>query len=192
MKHPIRRSRNAGGFTLIEILVAIVILSIGLLGVAALQVASLRESKNSLQSSQAMALAYSLADAIRANPAGAVYYKLAAGTAADSGAPPPCSTASKPTPCSAQDTATVDLRNWYKAVIGSGLPDAAVRVECPPTTDPNACSNVGAVHNITVFWYANRDKNVENDAAKGAYDCGTAGGVSNANARTCVVVGVQP
>ena len=56
------------GFTLLEILIALVILSIGLLGIAALQGVGLRSSHGAYLSSQAGLLAYDIADRIRANP----------------------------------------------------------------------------------------------------------------------------
>jgi type IV pilus assembly protein PilV len=59
-------ARNAG-FTLIEVLVALVVLSMGLLGVAALQLTSLRANTSAAQRSQATFLAYDIADRMRAN-----------------------------------------------------------------------------------------------------------------------------
>jgi type IV pilus assembly protein PilV len=56
------------GFTLLEVLIALVILSIGLLGVAALQGVGIRSSHGSYLTSQASLLAYDIADRIRANP----------------------------------------------------------------------------------------------------------------------------
>lgn len=56
------------GFTLLEILIALVILSIGLLGIAALQGVGLRSSHGAYLTSQASLLAYDIADRIRANP----------------------------------------------------------------------------------------------------------------------------
>ena len=64
--HP--RSR---GLTLVEILVALFILSIGLLGLAGLQTASLKFNTGSFYRTQATALAYGLADRMRANRAAA-------------------------------------------------------------------------------------------------------------------------
>ena len=55
------------GFTLIEVLVAMLILAAGLLGLAGLQASGLRQSQNASFRSQATALAYDLADRIRAN-----------------------------------------------------------------------------------------------------------------------------
>lgn len=55
------------GLTLVEILVALLILSIGLLGLAGLQTASLRFNTSAYFRTQATALAYGLADRLRAN-----------------------------------------------------------------------------------------------------------------------------
>ena len=57
------------GFTLIEVLIALVVLSIGLLGIAALQGVGLRSSHVAYLTSQASLLAYDMSDRIRANPA---------------------------------------------------------------------------------------------------------------------------
>ena len=54
------------GFTLLEVLIALLVLSIGLLGLAALQVAGLKSSHNAYLSSQATLMAYDMADRIRA------------------------------------------------------------------------------------------------------------------------------
>ncbi|QIK36823.1 type IV pilus modification protein PilV [Caldichromatium japonicum] len=55
------------GFTLIEVLVALIVLSVGLLGVAALQANALKTNHSALQRSQAVMLAYFMLDAMRAN-----------------------------------------------------------------------------------------------------------------------------
>jgi type IV pilus assembly protein PilV len=61
------RRLTIGGFTLVEVLVTLVILSVGLLGVAALHTASLRNSLDSALRSQASALAADIADRMRGN-----------------------------------------------------------------------------------------------------------------------------
>jgi type IV pilus assembly protein PilV len=53
------------GATMIEILVAILILSFGMLGMAALQTRALQGSQSSLQRSQAIMLSYNIMDAMR-------------------------------------------------------------------------------------------------------------------------------
>jgi type IV pilus assembly protein PilV len=62
----------AGGFTLIETLVAVLVLSIGLLGIAALQLTSLQSNSTATQRSQATFLAYDIVDRMRANKRQAV------------------------------------------------------------------------------------------------------------------------
>ena len=66
-RRPPARPRREGGFTLIEVLVAVLILSIGLLGLAALQTTSLRSNHSSLLRSQATLLSYEIVDRMRAN-----------------------------------------------------------------------------------------------------------------------------
>jgi type IV pilus assembly protein PilV len=62
------RCRGAhGGFTLIEVLIAVLILAIGLLGLAGLQTFSLQSNVHAYQRSQATTLAYEILDAMRAN-----------------------------------------------------------------------------------------------------------------------------
>ena len=65
--HSCQRPRRAAGFTLIEILVALVILSIGLLGVAGLQLRSLQTSHSSFERSIATLQARDLVERMWAN-----------------------------------------------------------------------------------------------------------------------------
>lgn len=58
---------RARGFTLLEVLVSLAILAFGLLGVAGLQVAGLRNSHNSDSRTTALFLAYEIIDRIHAN-----------------------------------------------------------------------------------------------------------------------------
>ena len=55
------------GFTLLEVLVAIVVMSIGLLGLAGLMASSLKNSHSAYQRTQATWLAYDALDRMRAN-----------------------------------------------------------------------------------------------------------------------------
>jgi type IV pilus assembly protein PilV len=70
MQHT-RCSRPAAGFTLVEVLVALVVMAVGLLGIAALYVEGLRAGRTAVYRSAAVTLAADLADRIRANPQGA-------------------------------------------------------------------------------------------------------------------------
>lgn len=65
---PLPRSR--AGFSLVEVLVAVLVLSIGLLGIAGLQISSMRNNQVSYLRTQAVVLADSMLDRIRANPTG--------------------------------------------------------------------------------------------------------------------------
>ena len=62
------------GFTLIEVLIAMLVLAIGLLGLAGLQISSLRNTESSYNRSLATDLAYDLADRMRANILGIAAY----------------------------------------------------------------------------------------------------------------------
>lgn len=101
-------SRRQHGFSLLEILIALVILSIGLLGLAALQTMSLRMGHDSYQRTQATMLAYDMVDRIRANPAGlaAGRYDTVAFTDNPTGAD--CVTST----CTSDDLANYDIRTW--------------------------------------------------------------------------------
>jgi type IV pilus assembly protein PilV len=70
-----RRFRERG-FTLVEALVALVVLSTGLLGVAALQFTSLKASHGSATRTQAVYLAYDIIDRMRINTTAAGEYQL--------------------------------------------------------------------------------------------------------------------
>jgi type IV pilus assembly protein PilV len=60
------------GFTLLENLIALLILSVGLLGLGTLQLAGLRSSQESYYRGQATAIAQELAERLHANPNGAL------------------------------------------------------------------------------------------------------------------------
>jgi type IV pilus assembly protein PilV len=68
---PAPHRRGAAGFTLVEVLVALVVMAVGLLGIAALYVEGLRAGRTAVYRSAAVTLAADMADRIRANPGGA-------------------------------------------------------------------------------------------------------------------------
>ncbi|KXJ53504.1 type IV pilus modification protein PilV [Neptuniibacter pectenicola] len=68
MHHPSNLHKKQQGTTLIEVLIAVVVISIGLLAVAALQTVALKSNNGSYYRSQATFLAYDMADRIRAAP----------------------------------------------------------------------------------------------------------------------------
>jgi type IV pilus assembly protein PilV len=76
--------RRTSGFTLIEVLVALVVLSVGMLGIAALYLEGLRAGRTALYRTTAVNLAADMADRIRANRGGGLAYD-GTGPGADEG-----------------------------------------------------------------------------------------------------------
>lgn len=67
-RRPLRGACQQGGFSLIEVLISVLILAIGLLGAAAIQLNALKFTDSSTLLSQASFIAYDMMDRIRANP----------------------------------------------------------------------------------------------------------------------------
>lgn len=68
--HRRSESDRAAGFTLVEVLVALVVMAVGLLGIAGLYVEGLRAGRTSVYRTIAVSVAADMADRIRSNPAG--------------------------------------------------------------------------------------------------------------------------
>ena len=64
--------RNDRGFTLVEVLVALLVLAVGLLGVLGLQVRGMANNHNAMLRSQASQFAYEMLDMMRANRSAAI------------------------------------------------------------------------------------------------------------------------
>ena len=168
------------GFTLVEVMVAIVILSFGLLGVAALMVNGLQYTHSAQQRSLATVLAYDLIDRMRSNvtgvalgdiPAGGGNYNRPVGNPSGSGSPykiPQAScvaaTAVPSGTCGAGNMADQDVYEWELAVqarLGSG-----VGIVCRDssnsagtydgTTIVHGCDGVGPKYAIKVYWLDDR------------------------------------
>ena len=100
------------GLGMIEILVTVLVIAIGILGVASTQVVSLQMNTQSQSRSQAVLLAEDILDRIRANPGNPAAYALAAGSAqgANNGA---CDTSF--VPANASVTAN-DIAAWENSL----------------------------------------------------------------------------
>lgn len=127
------------GFTLVESLVALVVLSIGMLGIAALHVEGLRSARTALTRTTAVTLASDMADRIRANRTATVEYDVLV-TSADTNAN--C----KPggAGCSIADLAHHDKAVWLGA-IEAALPGGTGTIDCDD-------ADVPATYTITVTW----------------------------------------
>jgi len=66
------RRRSERGYTLVEVMIALVVFSVGLLGIAGLQITSLKANHGSATRTQAVYLAYDIIDRMRANPTAAI------------------------------------------------------------------------------------------------------------------------
>jgi type IV pilus assembly protein PilV len=147
---PVRLTGTAeAGFTLVEVLVALVVLSVGMLGIAALYLEGLRASRDALVRTQAVALAADMADRIRANryiPVGAGAYDPALVTAAQVAA---CETSGST--CTPAQMYANDLYRWQQAV-QAALPAGNAVVNF-------AIVNTQPTYTITVTWTQPGDPN---------------------------------
>jgi type IV pilus assembly protein PilV len=130
--------RQTDGFTLVEVLVALVVMSVGMLGIAALYLEGLRAGRTALYRTTAITLAADMADRIRANRNAGLAY---AGTGP--GAAGGCVNGNLD--CTAEDLAADDWFDWSNR-LAAQLPDGAtgevvVDAAAPPAT-----------YTITVAW----------------------------------------
>jgi type IV pilus assembly protein PilV len=134
---------NLKGFSLVEVLVALLVLSIGLLGLAALQTTSLQFNTGSYHRTQATFLAYDIIDRMRVN-IGAVANSDGTGydqpVSTDVSMSKDCDTTS----CSSAELAIYDVRMWYERAVAT-LPGAAA---APPTIQVGT----GDLVTVTINW----------------------------------------
>lgn len=152
--HPSRP--NSVGFAMLEVLIAILVVSFGLLGLAGLQAVGLRNNHSAYMRSIATQEAYDIADRMRANKVGADagnYHMTSTTTPTD----PNCITSG----CTTANMAVYDAYEW-KTNLASLLP-GGVGVVCLDST-PNdgtqtavACDGVPPTYAIKIWW--NDDKN---------------------------------
>lgn len=69
-----RQNRFQRGFSLVEVLIALIIMSVGMLGIAGLYVQSMQAGRTSMFRHHAVTLAGDVADRIRANPRAGIAY----------------------------------------------------------------------------------------------------------------------
>lgn len=117
------------GFTLLEVLIALLVLSIGLLGLAALQTSGLRSNQMATMRTLATQIAYDMTDRMRANTTGMTNLEYVIATDETPAASP-------------ATTAEIDLTEWRDQVarLPGGL-SSITRSAGPPVT-----------HEITVYW----------------------------------------
>lgn len=147
------------GFTLIEVLVALLVLSIGLLGLAALQNTALQFNTDSYQRTQATLLAYDILDRMRANSSAVSAGNYDTPTSSDANSKfssyrscKSSSCACGTSSCSAANLATYDLGNWYeKQKELQGVPLISPYESTPPRY-PGTISRTGTQVTVTLRW----------------------------------------
>ena len=165
----IATSRQVAGFTLIEVLVAIVIFSIGLLGIASLQVAGLRFAGGSQHRAVATMQAQNMADRMLANLGGVEDgdYNITGSM------PTSYTTDCNGNDCSSTDLAEYDLVTWNNDN-ANALPsgDGVVCLDSTPNDGDSsdwACDDSGDVYAIKVEWKERiaGDEDIEDSAGEG-------------------------
>lgn len=140
------RFKNQCGMTLIEVLIALLVLSIGLLGIAGLQLTGLRENQNAQYGTQAIYLANDMADRMRANPAGvaaANYDSIDSTSNVDYDTQPACQAT-----CNSAEIANIDAYEWLSANVPTSITNTLPSGQGIVTNN----NNVPRTFTITVMW----------------------------------------
>lgn len=141
---------GAKGFTLLEILVTVIILAIGLLGMAGLQLTGMRNNQSAYLRTQAALLAYDMGERMRANSLG---FNNNAYDQPQAVEYPGCFTAEG---CTVAEMAQNDAFEWSNTLatqlpMGNGVvcldgtPDDGI----PESPD---CDGAGGVYVIKIWW----------------------------------------
>ncbi len=173
----IERAAHQAGFTLLEALITIVVVSIGLLGILGLQTVSLVNTQVSAARSIATVAADNMADRIRANPVGDADDDYDALAPQPGAAKPDCSSG-----CEPAEIAALDAWEWNDR-LAEQLPDGKGYVDCVQRIDDEC-----RTYNITIVWLE-RDIAAERNAdAPPANQCEADTRFSN----RCFVTRVRP
>lgn len=136
------------GFTLIEVLVSTVVLSIGLLGLAGLQANNLKNNQSAYFRSQSTQLAYDIADRMRANVTASNNYLSSHMTVAAATQQADCTTVSAA--CTPEKMAQNDLYE-FKSALATALPGGTATI-----------TSAGNVFTVTINWDDNHDGLINN------------------------------
>ncbi|MBD9426803.1 type IV pilus modification protein PilV [Pseudomonas sp. PDM15] len=114
------------GFTLVEVMIAVVILAVGLLGLASLMVRSQQSNESAYARSQASLMAYDIIDRMRANKVAysstelrKVSYATQNNAYALDELPTPCGTPASGNQAAGSAQATQDIRQWCNGLTAS-------------------------------------------------------------------------
>ena len=137
---PLLSRRRSRGVSLIEVLVTLVITSVGLLGVAALQLSTVRNNYDAYVRSQAAVLASDILDRMRANREAAL-------------SNPSPYTVTFGTPTGAGTQAAADIGDW-KSTLRTQLANGDGAITVTPIAAPSGpgVASPRAIVTITVQW----------------------------------------
>ncbi len=136
MKLTNRRYRTyQAGFSLVEVLIALVIMSVGMLGIAGLYVESMQAGRTSIFRHNAVTIASDVADRIRANPAAGAFYE---------GDPGNNNCVAGNVNCDPEQMAANDIDLWKNQADGM-LPNGDVAITYDDNVDP-------PTYQIVVSW----------------------------------------
>jgi len=136
------------GITLLESLVAIVVLALAVLGTLGVQLRSLAETQTGVRRAQAVRLIEDLAERIKSNPDGFAQLAAFAGDFSASGAP---GTSCHTSNCTPGELAKWDVRQW-RAAVSETLPMGKAAIF---TASDGASPGTQRQLRILVAWRAN-------------------------------------
>lgn len=162
----IKATASEYGFSLIEVMVTIVIMSFGLLGLAGMMFSSVNAGQVSMSRSVAVNLSNEMADRIRSNwkavKAGA-FDAVGKTDFADLGTA--CSTACVTGVCDPETQAALDICLWKKQV-GKQLPGGAADIVVDAANLSCATASAACSFNVTVYWNESGYKGSDADGAQ--------------------------
>lgn len=154
-----QRKKQHKGFSLIEVLVSVLIVAVGILGVAGLQVVSLQQNRSALLRAEALQIGNDILDRMRANP-------LTDYAPVELDDAPPSATNCVTDNCDRAEMAEYDVAQWKCSInsdddagdpysictafnIAGSLPDGAASIK----------KSVAGVHEVMVEWADDRAGN---------------------------------
>lgn len=150
-RHIISRSSREHGFSLLEVLIALLVLSVGLLGIAGLQTVSLRFNHQSYERTQAVVLVSEIIEKMTSNP---VAVRDGIFNAVDTSAGPITGYGTCPTSCTTTELANYDLFRWQSAIQNPrNLAQGVGTIQRVFT--PMVGTATQHVFNVTVSWVEN-------------------------------------
>ena len=166
MRHAFKT--RIAGFSLIEVLIALVILSIGLLGIAAMVSESLKSKDSSYYRTQALDLASEIVDRMRANRTNALASAYDAATYGTvPGTAPAGYCKGTANPCTnATDMASADMAEWQHE-IGALLPAFPSGTPAAGSISTNTVAEMTEVQ-VQIEWYDRRANQAVNNATSSA------------------------